>query len=76
MQKKPTYEKNFYINLGKTLKEERMKHNLTQEEVSSILCRDRSQYSRYEGGISSIPLYDLYCLAKFYQVSIELLLGG
>lgn len=36
MQKKPTYEKNFYRNLGKTLKEERMKHNLTQEEVSSI----------------------------------------
>lgn len=34
MQKKPTYEKNFYRNLGKTLKEERMKHNLTQEEVS------------------------------------------
>ena len=25
MQKKPTYEKNFYRNLGKTLKEERMK---------------------------------------------------
>lgn len=76
MQKKPTYEKIFYINLGKMLKEERMKHNLTQEEVSEILCLDRSQYSRYEGGKSSIPLYDLYCLAKFYQISIELLLGG
>ena len=76
MQKKPTYEKNFYKKIGKTLKAKRKEHRLTQEEVSEILCLDRSQYSRYEGGKSSIPLYDLYCLAKFYQTSMEMLLGS
>ena len=73
MQKKPTYEKNFYKNLGKSLKAKRKERGLTQEEISEILCLDRSQYSRYEGGKASIPLYDLYCLARFYKTSIEML---
>lgn len=72
---KAAYKQDFYKTLGQTLKTKRKERGLTQGEISDLLGLERSLYCRYEGGKTCIPLYDLYCLSKFYKTTIEMLLG-
>ena len=53
----------------------RKKHQMTQEEVADVLGCNREVYRRYEKGIREIPVSVAIKLAKYYQVSLDYLLG-
>lgn len=50
-------------------------HDLTQEQVSQILCVKQATYSRYESGAINVPVDVLIKLASFYQTSVDYILG-
>ncbi len=59
----------------KRLKDLREDNDLSQESISKILKISRPQYSLYETGKRDIPV-DLLCiLAKFYNTSIDYIVG-
>ncbi len=53
----------------------RQDNDLTQQEVADILYCKREVYRRYEKGIREIPVSYVIILAKYYQVSVDYLLG-
>jgi len=61
--------------LKKRLKEERIKHNLTQNQISKILNITQSHYASFENGRNVIPITRLIELSKLYKISIDYLMG-
>ena len=59
----------------KRLKDLREDHDLSQEVVSKLLKITRPQYSLYETGKRDIPVDLLSVLAKFYNTSIDYIVG-
>ena len=59
----------------KRLKDLREDNDLTQEAVSKILKITRPQYSLYETGKRDIPVDLLRILSKFYNTSIDYIVG-
>lgn len=59
----------------KRLKDLREDHDLTQEEVAKLLNITRPQYSLYETGKRDIPVDLLRILAKFYNTSLDYIVG-
>lgn len=59
----------------KRLRELRQNHNLTQNEISKLLEISLPQYSLYETGKRHIPINLLSKLAKFYNTSIDYIVG-
>lgn len=57
------------------LKDLREDADLTQAELAKILGCYQTTYSRYETGITSVPIDVLIKLADFYQVSIDYITG-
>lgn len=57
------------------LKEIREDHDYKQIELAKVLKVTQAQYSRYELGINVIPIEKLVTLAKFYDTSIDYLVG-
>lgn len=57
------------------LKDLRNDKDLTQSQIAKILGTSQKQYSRWETGEYQIPLDDLIILAKFYNVSIDYIVG-
>ena len=49
--------------------------DLTQTQVAKILGMSRTGYSKYETGENDIPTAILIALARFYDTSIDYLLG-
>lgn len=49
--------------------------DLTQKQISQILDCTQQTYSRYETGEITIDIYNLIKLAKFYNTSVDYLLG-
>lgn len=60
------------INRLKDLRED---NDLTQKELADILHTTQQQYSKYEIGIRLIPIDKLEILAKFYNTSVDYLIG-
>lgn len=60
--------------LGETLKELRMKCNMTQEFVAEAIGVSRQAVSKWETGLSDPSTANLLALAKLYGVSAEELL--
>ncbi|MBP3324189.1 MAG: helix-turn-helix transcriptional regulator [Clostridia bacterium] len=56
----------------KDLREDR---NLSQEAVAQVICTTQQQYSKIETGKSDISGEKLVLLAKFYNVSVDYILG-
>lgn len=52
-----------------------MDNDLTQQNVADILTCKREVYRRYEKGIREIPVSYAITLAKYYDVSLDYLLG-
>ncbi len=73
----------FLIDIGKTVKKRRARKNISQAELAEYLEVERSTISRYETGVtdmpvSNLPLISAYCkfpISDFLQTSdIELLM--
>lgn len=57
------------------LKEIREDRDLLQIDLARLLRVTQAQYSRYEMGVNEIPIEKLVILAKYYNTSIDYLLG-
>lgn len=53
----------------------RVDNDLTQTQVAEMLECNREVYRRYEKGIREIPVWALVRLAKYYDCSVDYLLG-
>ncbi len=49
--------------------------DLTQTEIAKVLGMSQTGYSKYETGENDVPTAILIKLARFYNVSIDYLLG-
>ncbi len=59
----------------KRIKDMRVDHDLRQRDVAEVLECHEGVYRRYENGARDIPLWALVKLSKFYDVSVDYLLG-
>ena len=50
-------------------------HDLTQKQIAQLLGMSQTGYSKYETGENDIPTSVLIKLARFYNTSIDYLLG-
>ncbi len=57
------------------LRDLREDKDLTQKQVGEILNMSQTGYSKYETGENDIPTQVLIKLSRFYNVSIDYLLG-
>ena len=63
-----------YINLNR-LRDIRKDRDLLQTDIAKVLNTTQCQYSLYENGIKSMPIEKLIILAKYYDVSVDYILG-
>ena len=63
------------ILLSQNLRKLREQNGNTQKEIAELLHCAQVTYSKYETGKRCIPIQSLIKLAKFYNVSIDYLLG-
>lgn len=59
----------------KRIRDLREDKDLTQTELAKMLGMSQTGYSRYETGENDIPTSVLIWLSRFYEVSIDYLLG-
>jgi transcriptional regulator with XRE-family HTH domain len=65
-----------YINKFKdNLKELRLEHNLEQVELAKAIGVSKGVISLWENGLREPNMYSLILLAKFFNVSIDELVG-
>ncbi len=53
----------------------RIDHDLNQTQVAKMLGMSQTSYSKYETGENDIPTSILIRLSRFYQTSIDYMLG-
>ena len=59
----------------KRIRELRVESNLTQKEIADIINMSQTGYSKYETGENDIPTQVLIALARFYNTSVDYILG-
>ena len=59
----------------KRLKDLRENNDLLQKDIAKILGISQQYYSEYEKGNRTIPISHLITLAKFYNTSIDYIVG-
>ena len=59
----------------KRIKDSREDHDLYQKDVAKLLGISQQYYSEYEKGKRTIPIQHLITLAKFYETSIDYIVG-
>ena len=59
----------------KRLKDTREDSDKKQEEIASVLNITRQQYQLYESGKREMPMHHFVTLAKYYNVSLDYLVG-
>lgn len=57
------------------LKEIREDEDYKQSDIAKVLNTTQQQYSKYELGLQVIPVERLVKLAKFYNTSVDYLIG-
>ncbi|MBE6683679.1 MAG: helix-turn-helix transcriptional regulator [Ruminococcaceae bacterium] len=57
------------------LRDLREDSDMTQSEVAGMLHIRQNTYSQYENGQRQIPIECLITLSKFYNVSVDYILG-
>lgn len=57
------------------IKEFRLKHNKTQQQIANILHCQREVYRRYECGNRELPVWALLKLADYYHTTTDDILG-
>ena len=63
------------MNYIRRIKDLREDHDLSQKQVAEALGTSQTMYSRYERGMSELPLRHLIALANLYHVSADYILG-
>ena len=63
------------MTIYQRLKDVREDHDLSQKEIAQILGIQQTHYSRYELGKQMMGVDKYIVLAKFYNVSVDYLLG-
>ena len=53
----------------------RIDNNITQKELANLLNLKQNTYSQYEIGVLNYPIDVLIKLAKFYNTSVDYLVG-
>ena len=64
-----------FIVLFKRIKDLREDNDLFQKDIAKLLGISQQYYSEYENGKRTIPISHLITLAKYYNVSIDYLVG-
>lgn len=59
----------------KRIEDLRQDNDMTQQQVADLLHCQREVYRRYEKGIREIPVSYAIVLARYYNVSVDYLLG-
>ncbi len=59
----------------KRLKDLREDHDMYQKDVADLLGISQQYYSEYESGKRTIPIQHLITLAKYYNTSIDYIVG-
>ena len=59
----------------KRIRDLREYKDLSQSQIASILNISQSTYSRYESGYLDVPSEVLIALSRFYDVSVDYILG-
>ena len=62
------------ISLGERLKQERIRHKMTQEFVGETIGVSRQAVSKWENGASDPSTSNLFAIADLYGISVEDLL--
>lgn len=62
------------ININR-LKDIRLDSDLKQQDIAKVLKITQQQYSKYELGIRLMPIDKIVILAKYYDTSVDYLLG-
>ena len=62
-------------NMYQRIRDLREDKDMTQTEIAKMLGMSQTGYSKYETGENDIPTAILIQLARFYQTSIDYLLG-
>lgn len=57
------------------IRELREDHDLTQTQIAKILNMSQTGYSQYEIGKNDIPTKILITLSKYYNTSVDYILG-
>lgn len=57
------------------LRDLREDRDLSQKELAKVIGMSQTGYSKYETGENDIPTGILIALARFYDVSVDYLLG-
>lgn len=60
-----------YFNVGKKIKESRVKKGLSQQELAYQCNFEKSNVSRIEAGKTNVTLKTLYLISKALSVSIK-----
>lgn len=63
------------IALYRRIKDLREDNDKTQKELAEYLGMKQPQYYRYENGLRDIPTDILIKLSKYYNVSVDYILG-
>lgn len=59
----------------KRIKDLREDHDKLQKEIAELLGISQQYYSEYENGNRTIPITHLITLAKYYNISIDYIVG-
>ena len=73
-----TYCISYYLNgdfMYKRIRDLREDKDLSQAQIANILNISQSTYSRYESGYLDVPSEVLIALSRFYDVSVDYILG-
>ena len=61
-----------YIKRIRDLRED---HDLTQQQIATMLGTSQTMYARYERGANELPIHHLLTLCDYYHVSADYILG-
>ncbi len=64
------------MTVAESLKKIRTAHNLTQQEVASVLGLDRTAYTQYETGKTKPTIETLKKLSNMYNATIGYIVGA
>ena len=63
------------MNYHERIKNLRIDHDKTQQEIAELLGTNQSYYAKYENGKRPLPIDRLYVLCEYYKVSADYILG-